>query len=211
MVVMVGLLASGCFGPGTFRVGTDIQPGTYQNSDSSAGCYWARLSGFGGTLGEIIANNLTYGIDTVTISSTDVGFTSQQCGIWTLVAPVPATNDCRLDALMAYTEGVHTITDRGMDVVYDLPYAQTPSDFGLLHDRMVKVRADAAELNAPPCAADIQRTWLQAFDATVNAFAAAEAGDIDAEMSYVDKAAELFKSANEQLKQLGRDLGLPGY
>ena len=94
MAVMVGLLASGCFGPGTFRVGVDIGPGTYRNSDSSGGCYWARLSGFGGTPGEIIASNFTLSPEVVTISPTDVGFTSVACGVWTWVAPVaPAPTD----------------------------------------------------------------------------------------------------------------------
>ena len=37
---------SAAFGSGALRVGADIEPGTYQNSDSSRGCYWARLLGF---------------------------------------------------------------------------------------------------------------------------------------------------------------------
>ena len=94
MAILVGLLASGCFGPGTFRVGVDIAPGTYRNSDSSGGCLWERLSGFGGTPEEIIANNFTFNPEVVTISPTDVGFTSRGCGVWTLVAPVaPAPTD----------------------------------------------------------------------------------------------------------------------
>ncbi len=70
------------FGNGTFRVGVDIAPGTYRNSDSSQGCYWARLSGFGGTLDEIIANNFTYARQVVTISPSDAGFSSERCGQW---------------------------------------------------------------------------------------------------------------------------------
>jgi len=70
------------FGAGTFRVGVDIAPGTYRNSDSSQGCYWARLSGFGGTLDEIIANNFSYARQVVTISPSDAGFTSEGCGVW---------------------------------------------------------------------------------------------------------------------------------
>jgi len=88
VAVLVGLLASACFGPGTFRVGTDIQPGTYRNSDSSGGCYWERLSGFGGTLDEIIANESSSSPQVVTIAPGDVGFSSSNCGVWTLVAPV---------------------------------------------------------------------------------------------------------------------------
>jgi hypothetical protein len=70
------------FGEGTFRVGVDIAPGTYRNSDSSQGCYWERLSGLGGTLDEIIANNFTYARQVVTISPSDVGFSSEGCGVW---------------------------------------------------------------------------------------------------------------------------------
>jgi len=82
-------LLVGCIGDGTHVVGRDIQPGTYQNSDSSAGCYWERLSGFGGTVEEIIANGFTYGQAIVSISLTDAGFTSARCGFWTRVADAP--------------------------------------------------------------------------------------------------------------------------
>jgi hypothetical protein len=71
------------FGDGVWTVPGEVQPGTYRNSDSSAACYWARLSGFGGTLDEIIANEFTYEIDIVTIKSGDVGFESIDCGTWT--------------------------------------------------------------------------------------------------------------------------------
>ena len=71
------------FGDGTFIVGEDIQPGTYRNSDSSNLCYWERLSGFGGTGDEIIANGVSHEIQIVTISSSDVGFSSTDCGSWT--------------------------------------------------------------------------------------------------------------------------------
>lgn len=71
------------FGNGTWRVGTDIPAGTYRSAASSAGCYAARLNGFGGTLGDIIANEFTYDRAIVTIASTDVGFESSSCGLWT--------------------------------------------------------------------------------------------------------------------------------
>ena len=68
------------FGDGTFRVNVDIQPGTYQGPGGDT-CYWARLSGFGGTLDEIIANNFgPTGV--VTISPSDAGFQSDRCGTW---------------------------------------------------------------------------------------------------------------------------------
>ncbi len=80
------------FGDGTWRVGTDIAAGTYRNSDSSGGCYWARLSGFGDTLDEIIANEFTYGRSIVTISPTDLGFESNDCGLWsTDLSPITSS------------------------------------------------------------------------------------------------------------------------
>ncbi|MCH8309320.1 MAG: hypothetical protein IIB17_02340, partial [Chloroflexi bacterium] len=73
------------FSGGVHQVNTDIQPGTYRNSDSSSGCYWARLSGFSGEPDDIIANEITDEITIVTISSSDVGFESEGCGTWTKV------------------------------------------------------------------------------------------------------------------------------
>lgn len=70
------------FGPGTWKVGTDIAPGTYKASGDL--CYWARLSGFSGQLDDIIANgNGTGGQIIVTISEDDVAFESNRCGTWT--------------------------------------------------------------------------------------------------------------------------------
>ena len=71
------------FGDGTFRVGVDIQTGTYRAQNGSGFCYWERVSGFGGTFGEIIANGTPQGPAIVTIQRGDAGFTSQGCGTWT--------------------------------------------------------------------------------------------------------------------------------
>lgn len=71
------------FGSGTKIVGTDIPPSTYRTRSGSAGCYWARLSGFGGTLSEIIANENENGPAVVTIAPTDKGVQSTRCGTWT--------------------------------------------------------------------------------------------------------------------------------
>ena len=72
-------------GDGIWRVGVDIQPGTYQTSGSATSCYWVRQSGFGGTLDEIIANEFTApGAVIVTVAASDAGFKTQGCGIWTL-------------------------------------------------------------------------------------------------------------------------------
>lgn len=70
------------FGDGTYIVGTDIEAGTYKNQGGD-GCYYSRLSGFGGTLGNILANENTNDVAIVTIRSTDKGFTSSRCGTWT--------------------------------------------------------------------------------------------------------------------------------
>jgi ASPM-SPD-2-Hydin domain-containing protein len=73
------------FGPGQHRVGQDIAAGRYFN-DPAAGCYWARLSGFGGTLGEILSNEFI-GFNAqqwiVDILPSDRGFeTETECGTW---------------------------------------------------------------------------------------------------------------------------------
>lgn len=64
-------------------VGKDIQPGTYRTRHDSAGCYFARLKGFGGSIGDIIANDNTNARAVVTISATDKGFQSSNCDRWT--------------------------------------------------------------------------------------------------------------------------------
>lgn len=72
------------FGDGMYIVGTDIEPGTYKSSGSD-GCYYARLSGFSGSSGSILANNNTDTPAIVTIASSDKGFEATRCGTWTKV------------------------------------------------------------------------------------------------------------------------------
>lgn len=72
------------FGAGTYRIGEEIRPGTYRSSESR-GCYWERLSGFSGSLGDIIANDFTNSVAVVTIQASDVGFSSSDCGTWTII------------------------------------------------------------------------------------------------------------------------------
>jgi hypothetical protein len=76
------------FGEGTYIVGTDLEPGTW-TAESGDNCYWARLSGFGGTEAEIIQQGLAAeGVrPTVTITDTDSGFSSNGCGTWLRAAP----------------------------------------------------------------------------------------------------------------------------
>ena len=70
------------FGDGTWIVGQDIAPGTYRIGASPNTCYGERLSGFGGTFGEIIANELSDDPIIVTIAPSDAGFESSRCGWW---------------------------------------------------------------------------------------------------------------------------------
>jgi hypothetical protein len=71
------------FGDGIWIVGVEILPGTYRTASSPDLCYGARLSGFGGTFGEIIANEVALYPIIVTIEPTDVGFESVDCDLWT--------------------------------------------------------------------------------------------------------------------------------
>jgi len=82
-VAPVGAPVVAGIGDGTFQVGADIAPGTYRAANPDGFCYWARLSGTGGTLREIIANDNTTGPAVVTIAATDAAFESSGCGGWT--------------------------------------------------------------------------------------------------------------------------------
>jgi hypothetical protein len=69
---------------GTYIVGTDVTPGTWRSrGGGSFACYAARLSGFGGTLNDIISNEIgTNGGLIVTIARSDAGFETSGCGKW---------------------------------------------------------------------------------------------------------------------------------
>lgn len=73
------------FGAGQYLVGKDVAAGRYFSAPR-AGCYWARLSGLGGTLGEILANDFI-GFNApqaiVDILGSDLAFTTDSdCGTW---------------------------------------------------------------------------------------------------------------------------------
>lgn len=74
----------GTFGPGTYEVGVDIQPGKYKTAGGGLGgsCYWARLKDTNGELDSIIANGNAQGPTTVTIKSGDGAFETT-CETWT--------------------------------------------------------------------------------------------------------------------------------
>jgi hypothetical protein len=72
------------FGTGVYLVGKDIPAGRYYTVPTNA-CYWERLSGLGGTLAEIIANDFIsgYGQAIVDIRASDLAFsTNAGCGTW---------------------------------------------------------------------------------------------------------------------------------
>lgn len=83
--------ASLSFGSGMKLVGRDIAAGTYRGVGGTS-CYWERLRGFGGALGDIIANDIGQGPWIVTIAATDKGFNSSGCGLWTLdLSPITSS------------------------------------------------------------------------------------------------------------------------
>lgn len=73
------------FGPGQYRVGTDMPAGLYY-SDPGHGCSFRRLQGFGGTSGDAITMtqlNFDAGQWVVRLLATDAGFsTDSSCGFW---------------------------------------------------------------------------------------------------------------------------------
>ncbi len=69
------------FGDGTYRVGTDIQPGLYR-SDGTNGCYWERVSDLTGDFESILANDNPRGQAYVEILPTDIAFSTDDCGRW---------------------------------------------------------------------------------------------------------------------------------
>jgi hypothetical protein len=73
------------FGPGQYRVGTDMPAGLYY-SDPGHGCSFQRLQGFGGTSGDAITTtqlNFDAGQWIVRLLATDAGFsTDSSCGFW---------------------------------------------------------------------------------------------------------------------------------
>jgi hypothetical protein len=76
----------GSFGSGTMVVGKDIQPGRYKSAGATGSlCYYVRLKGFSGEMGDIISNELAQpddGAVIVNIKKTDAGFQSKGCDRW---------------------------------------------------------------------------------------------------------------------------------
>jgi hypothetical protein len=79
-----GLLTS--ITAGMWIVGAQITPGTYRAENSVQGCFWQRVSNFTGAIDAVLGSAFVTspGVQLVTISSTDVGFsTNVECGTWT--------------------------------------------------------------------------------------------------------------------------------
>jgi hypothetical protein len=73
-------------GTGMFIVGVDIAPGTYRTPGPvSSSCYYARLSGFSGTLDDIVANGNAAGPAVIAILPSDAAFETSRCQPWAKV------------------------------------------------------------------------------------------------------------------------------
>jgi len=83
------------FGPGDFRVGDEVAPGTYVAPGVAAGdwtdrCVWQRVSDFTFGPGSVIQSGTSSGGEDsgpqiVTIDEHDFGFSSDGCGPWTKI------------------------------------------------------------------------------------------------------------------------------
>ncbi|MEU6576221.1 hypothetical protein [Streptomyces sp. NPDC046805] len=75
-------------GDGSFRVGSDVKPGTYRttgNTDDS--CYWERAKDASGEMDSLLANDNVTGASYVTVKTSDKLFKSSGCKDWEAVAP----------------------------------------------------------------------------------------------------------------------------
>jgi hypothetical protein len=67
-------------GSGTFKVGSQVQPGVYVSAAKpSQSCYWARLSDTSGSFDSIIANEFSRGQQVVEILDTDAAIKVTRC------------------------------------------------------------------------------------------------------------------------------------
>ena len=84
---------AGTIPPGTWLVGEQVEPGVYA-VDAGDGCYWERLSGFGGSvIDDVLANDFVSGggRQLVEIVRSDVGFSNDvDCGTWRAVGGATA-------------------------------------------------------------------------------------------------------------------------
>jgi hypothetical protein len=99
-------------GDGTFKVGTDIQPGTYR-SQGAHSCYWERLRGLSGALADTIANGAGNWPQVVEILPTDVAFKTQQCPSWTPDSGAPTTTSSTSKTPVALPPGAQVCPSNG--------------------------------------------------------------------------------------------------
>jgi hypothetical protein len=119
------------FGDGTLEIGVDISAGTYRLREPAGYCYWARLKGFDGTLSEIIANdNVINAYSVVTISKTDVGFESNDCGEWTSDLSQVTTSKSKLTVDGKYIVGTDLSAGKWRSSGGDYCYWARLSGFG---------------------------------------------------------------------------------
>jgi len=81
--------------PGTYLIGTDIQPGIYKGfagPDPSVTCYWERLKDLTGSFDAILANSNSYGQFFVEVKKSDYAFTTA-CELELLVSLPVHTGD----------------------------------------------------------------------------------------------------------------------
>ena len=106
-------------GDGTWLVGAEIAAGTYI-APGSVFCYWELLSGFGGTLDEIIAAGFSEGRQIVTIKKTNAGFKTNDCGRWRLASEMAAPVESMTDGTWLVGPEVQpgTYTAPGGDLCY---------------------------------------------------------------------------------------------
>ena len=75
-------LPEGTYSPGMYKVGTEIQPGTYKGIVPQNGsCYWARLNAPSGTSNIIANDHVSEGQYYVNIEATDAYFELERCTI----------------------------------------------------------------------------------------------------------------------------------
>lgn len=76
-------------GGGTYKVGSDIQPGTCRSTGNGeqANCYWERAKDASGEAESILDNENAVGSTYVTIEATDKIFKTQDCQDWKAVDP----------------------------------------------------------------------------------------------------------------------------
>ncbi|MGY1714191.1 hypothetical protein ACI78R_07025 [Geodermatophilus sp. SYSU D01106] len=76
---------SGGFADGTYLVGPELQPGTYQSTGGS-NCSWQRLSNLSGDYDAVLAWEFPDGQTYVELLPFDTAFRTDDCGTWSRIA-----------------------------------------------------------------------------------------------------------------------------